>query len=112
MFSNADGSNLIADTILVFDDEDGANAALEAAQDALGDSVDGEPESTDIGSGGTIASGASPDGSKSVTMVLFTEGRAFVTLEFDGPPDAAAPADFVTDVAQKQDDAVAAGLDD
>lgn len=54
--------------------------------------------------------GQSPDKSKSVTIVLFTEGPAFVRLEFDGPPEAIAPMDFVTDVGQKQDAAVKKGL--
>jgi len=29
---------------------------------------------------------------------LFTEGRAFVTLQFDGPPGMLPPPDFLTDV--------------
>jgi len=111
-FSNADGSHVIGDTILVFADEATANAALAAAKAALNESVDGEPESIDVGSGGTVASGTSPDGSKSVTVVLFTEGTTFTTLEFDGPADAEAPEDFVTDVARKQDDAIKAALGD
>ena len=45
-----------------------------------------------------------------MTILLFTEGKAFVTLEFDGPPDMLAPPDFVTDVGQKQDAAVKKGL--
>jgi hypothetical protein len=47
---------------------------------------------------------------ESVTVLLFTEGRAFVELEFDGPPDALVPPDFVTDAGQKQDAAVKKGL--
>jgi hypothetical protein len=42
--------------------------------------------------------------------LLFTEGKAFVTLEFDGPVYALAPADFVTEVGQKQDAAIKKGL--
>jgi hypothetical protein len=45
-----------------------------------------------------------------VTVLLFTEGRAFVELEFDGPAPAPAPPDFVTDVGQKQDAAIKKGL--
>ena len=41
---------------------------------------------------------------------MFTEGKAFVTLEFDGPVDSLPPEDFVTDVSQKQDAAVKKGL--
>jgi hypothetical protein len=42
--------------------------------------------------------------------LLFTEGKAFVTLEFDGPNYALAPPDFVTDVGRKQDAAIKKGL--
>lgn len=41
---------------------------------------------------------------------MFTEGRAFVELEFDGPPSSLVPPDFVTDVGQGQDTAVKNGL--
>jgi hypothetical protein len=36
---------------------------------------------------GTLFSGSSPDQSKSVTVVMFTQGKAFTTLEFDGAPN-------------------------
>ena len=51
-----------------------------------------------------------PDHSKGVTILMFTEGKAFVTLQFDGPVDSLAPPDFVNDVGQKQDAAVKKGL--
>ena len=43
-------------------------------------------------------------------MLVFTEGKAMVTLEFDGPSFALAPPEFITDVGQKQDDAIKKGL--
>jgi len=109
-FSNPDGSHVIGDTILILPDPSAAASALDSAKAALGGSVSGTPGPADVGTGGTTVSGNSPDGSKSVTMVLFTEGRAFTTLEFDGPPDAAVPPDFVTDVGQKQVTAIKNGL--
>jgi len=42
--------------------------------------------------------------------LLFTEGKALVTLEFNGPPEMLAPIEFVTDVGQKQDEAVKKAL--
>src|SRR5258705_1917333 len=101
-FSNPDGSHVIGDTILILPDPSAAASALDSAKAALGGSVSGTPGPSDIGTGGTTASGNAPDGSKSVTVLLFTEGRAFTPLEFDGPLDAAAPPDFVTGVGQKQ----------
>ena len=44
-----------------------------------------------MGTGGTMVSGTAPEGSKAVTVLLFTEGKAFVNLEFDGPPNGPVP---------------------
>ena len=94
-----------------FIDVAAATAALEAAKSALGGSVvGGAPAPIEVGAGGISVSGNSPDNAKSVTVVLFTEGRAFVTLEFDGPKDATPPPDFVLDVGQKQALAIKNGL--
>ncbi|WP_418002706.1 hypothetical protein ACNO8X_22010 [Mycobacterium sp. PDNC021] len=110
-FSNPDGTHVVGDTILILPDPAAATAALEAAKAGLGTNVvGGAPAPIEAGTGGTTVSGNSPDGSKSVTVVLFTEGKAFVTLEFDGPKDADAPPDFVKDVAQKQAAAIKSGL--
>jgi hypothetical protein len=109
-FSNLDSSHVVLDTILVLPDPAAAAKALDAAKAGLGSTVSGTPGSAPIGSGGTTVSGNSPDGSKSVTVLLFTQGRAFATLQFDGPVNAAAPSDFVTDVGQKQVAAIKTGL--
>jgi hypothetical protein len=111
-FSDADGAHAIRDTITVMNDPAAAADALESAQATLGDLVAGTPGPAGVGTGGTTVSGNSPDGSKGVTMLLFTEGKAFTTLKFDGPRNASAPPDFVTDVAQKQDTAIRTGLPD
>ena len=109
-FSNDDKTRQIHDTILVFGDPAAATSALEAAKAKLGDSVQGTPGPAAVGTGGTTVSGNSPDGSKGVMMVLFTEGKAFATLNFVGPPDMLPPPDFATDLGQKQDTAIKNGL--
>ncbi len=110
-FGNADRTHVVGDTILILPDPAAATAALEAAKSALGGSVvGGAPAPIEVGAGGISVSGSSPDKTKSVTVVLFTEGRAFVTLEFDGPKDATPPPDFVLDVGQKQALAIKNGL--
>ena len=109
-FSNDDGSNVIRDTIIVMNYPSAAASALDSAKAKMGYSLKGTPGPAAVGTGGTTVSGNSPDGSKGVTMVLFTEGKVFTTLKFDGPPDTPAPPDFVTDVAQKQDTAIKNGL--
>lgn len=110
-FKDEDGSHVIKDTIQVLADPDAATSALNAAKGAQGDVIKNPTtQAANVGTGGTTLMGNSPDKSKGVTILLFTEGRAFVTLEFDGPPDTLAPADFVNDVGQKQDAAIKKGL--
>lgn len=110
-FSTDDGSRVIKDTIQVLADPAAATNALNAAKGGQADVVKNPTtQPSSVGAGGTMLLGNSPDGSKGVTLLLFTEGRALVTLEFDGPRDMLAPPDFVTDVGQKQDAAVKKGL--
>ncbi|OMC26270.1 hypothetical protein A5739_20450 [Mycobacterium colombiense] len=109
-FSNNDRTHVITDSIQVLPDPAAAQRALESAKATHDGYVHGAPEPIAIGTGGTTISGPSPDGAKGVTALMFTEGRAFVELEFDGPPSALVPPDFVTDVGQKQDAAVKNGL--
>jgi hypothetical protein len=109
-FSNSDGSHVITVTILILPDPAAAAGALDSSKAQLAGSLGRPPQPSDVGTGGTTVSGKSPDGSKSVTALLFTEGRAFATLKFDGPPIAAAPPDFVADVGQKQAAAIKTGL--
>jgi hypothetical protein len=109
-FSNPDRSHVIYDTIQVLSDPAAATNALNARKGGLDGVVHGNPDPINVGTGGTTISGPSPDGSKGVTVLLFTEGKAFAELEFDGPPDSLVPPDFVTDVGQKQDAAIKKGL--
>jgi hypothetical protein len=110
-FSTDDNSHAIKDTIQVLADPAAATNALNAAKGGQGNAVKNPTtDSINVGTGGTTLAGNSPDNSKGVLVLLFTEGKAFVTLEFDGPVDSLPPQDFVTDVAQKQDAAVKKGL--
>jgi hypothetical protein len=109
-FSNSDHTHVITDSIQILADPAAALAALKSAQESRDGYVHGVPDPIAIGANGATISGPSPDGSKGVTLLLFTEGKAFVELEFDGPPDAPAPPDFVTDIGQKQDAAIKKGL--
>jgi hypothetical protein len=110
-FSTDDGSHVIRDTIQVLADPTAATNALNAAKGAQSGALKNPiTQPAEIGAGGTTLLGDAPDGSKGVTFLMFTEGKAFVTLEFDGPVDSLAPPDFVTDVGQKQDAAVKKGL--
>jgi hypothetical protein len=109
-FSDQDRTHAITDTIQILSDPNAATNALNAAKAARSEALHGKLVPIDIGAGGTTISGASPDRSKGVTVLLFTEGKALATLEFDGPSYALAPPDFVTDVGRKQAGAIKKGL--
>jgi len=72
--------------------------------------VGGQPESSPVGTGGTMISGRAPDGSKDVTVLLFTEGPAVVRMEFGSVPGNPTPPEVVNDVGTKQAIALRAGL--
>jgi hypothetical protein len=109
-FSDQDRSHVIIDTIQILQEPAAAANALNAAKATQRESLHGKPVSVDVGAGGTTISGPSPDRSKGVTVLLFTESKALVTLEFDGPSYALAPTDFVTAVGHQQDMAIKKGL--
>ena len=111
IFSNQNDTRHVGDTILILPDPDQAVSELDEEKAALGDMVKGgTPAPVAVGTGGTTVSGTAPDGSKAVTVLLFTEGKAFVNLEFDSAPNDPVPPQFVTDVGQKQDTAIKNGL--
>ena len=70
----------------------------------------GTPASASIGTDSVIVAGKSPDGAKEVTVLLFTQGPAFTTLEFDSAAGDPVPQEFVLDVAGKQAKKIADGL--
>jgi len=64
----------------------------------------------DVGTGGAMATGTNSDGSKSRARLVFSEGKAFVQIEFFNPGNDPLKPDFVLDIARKQDAAIKAGL--
>jgi hypothetical protein len=111
IFGNQNDTRHIGDTILILPDADQAVSELDQEKAALGNMVTGgTPAPAPVGTGGTMVSGTAPEGSKAVTVLLFTEGKAFVNLEFDSPLNDPVPPQFFTDVGQKQDTAIKNGL--
>ncbi|MGX9790190.1 hypothetical protein [Mycobacterium sp. MMS18-G62] len=102
VYSHRDGSRKVTDTIWVLDSPQAASAAMDQTRGALSGEVVGTPQVAPVGTGGSIVSGNSPDGTKSVTVLTFTEGDAFTAIEFDGPANDPVPVDLVTDYGQKQ----------
>ena len=110
-FTNQTQTRTIGDTILVLADATEAKGVLDSSLASVGQSVaDGTPQPLAVGSNGALVSGTSPDGTKAVTVVMFTEGKGFALLEFDSAVGDPVPPEFATAVAQKQDDALKAGL--
>ena len=72
--------------------------------------VGGTATPADVGTGGAMAMGTNSDASKSRARLVFSEGRAFVQIEFFNPGNDPLKPDFVLDIARKQDAAIKAGL--
>jgi hypothetical protein len=111
VFKNQDGSRKIDDTIFVYPDAEAARQALDNySRNKANASVQEAPTSVDVGTGGMMAMGQSPDGSKAKAIVMFTEGKAFAVVEFESRPEDMVRPDFVLGLARKQDDAIKRGL--
>jgi hypothetical protein len=107
VYTHRDGSRQITSTILVLPDAQGATAALDGARAELAGKVaNGKTQPAAVGSGATMLTGMSPDGSKSVTVLSFAEGNTATTLEFDGAAKDPVPSDLVLELGRKQDTAI------
>lgn len=112
-FVNDKDNRAIADTVLIYPDAATATATLKQAAGTLPQLVEGgTPEPVPVGTDGTVLSGTSPDGSKAVTLLLFTQGRALVRLEFQSAPGDTTTPDFVNNIGKMQQIALRVGLND
>lgn len=109
-FSDQDKTHTIIDTIQIMPDPAAAASQLDSAKAMHREALLAKPLGVDVGVDGATISGPSSDHSKGVTILVFTQGKAFVTMEFDGPSYALAPPEFVADVGHKQDEAIKKGL--
>jgi hypothetical protein len=110
LFANGDNSRRIGITIMVVADPASAAAALENTKTNYAGKVNGTWQPADVGSNGTTISGSAPNDSKAVTVLLFTEGRTLVNLEFDSAANDPIDAPVALDIGRKQDAAVKNGL--
>ena len=101
---NRSDTHAVGDTIYLLPDPAAAKTSLNGAKQSL-DAVIATPvpQPAPVGDTGTIATGNSPDGTKGVTVVMFTRGRAFVTMKFDAASGDAVTSQLATQVAQRQD---------
>jgi hypothetical protein len=113
LLHNADNTAMIGDTVLITDTPEKAAAALENSKNSLASEVTGTPAPLpSVGPDATVTAGTSPDGSKAVTVLLFTVDNTIVSLEFDSAPGDKnpVPTDFVEQVGTLQSDAVKTNL--
>jgi len=110
LFANADNSRRIGDTILIVADPATAAAGIENTKTNYAGKVSGTWQPVDVGSNGAMISGASPDNSQAVTVLVFREGKALVNLEFDSAPNDPIDPGVATDIGRKQDAAIKSGL--
>jgi hypothetical protein len=107
VYTHRDGSRTITTTVLVLPDAAAATGALDGARAGLaGQVANGKSQPAAVGSGGTMLTGTSPDGSKSVTVLSFAEGNTATTIEFAGAAKDPAPSDLVLELGRKQDTAI------
>lgn len=110
LFANPDNSRRIGDTILIVADPAVAKASIERTKANYAGKVSGTWQPVDVGSNGFMISGNSPDNSQAVTVLLFSEGKAVVNIEFDSAPNDPIDPAIAIDVGRKQQAAIKSGL--
>lgn len=110
VYASPDGKQEIIDTILVFPDVAAAESNFQSNSATLNTVVTGPPEPLEVGTNGVMAAGTSPDGLREVTVILFTQDRALVSLNFESDLGDPVPPEVATDIATKQAAAVEANL--
>lgn len=112
-FVNDTDNRAISDTFLVYKDAATATATLKQVSGTLPSLVDGgSPTAVPVGTDGVMIKGSYPDQAKDVTLMLFTQGKALVRLEFQSANGDPTTDQFVIRVGKMQQVALRVGLDD
>ncbi|KAA0109343.1 hypothetical protein [Mycolicibacterium sp. P1-5] len=100
--ANAAQNQIIKFQIVIETDPAAAVKRVDEAKATISTEVDGAPQSADVGDGGFIASGKSPDGSKAITEVYFSQGKAATSVEFSSAPNDPVQNDTALAIAKMQ----------
>jgi hypothetical protein len=111
LFTNADNSRRIGDLIMLVNEAKTAAEGLKNTQNNYGAKVTGTWQPVDVGTAGAMISGMAPDNSQAVTVLLLTQGRALVSLEFDTAPTDPTDPEFAKDIGRKQAAVIKANFD-
>ncbi|MBV8788905.1 MAG: hypothetical protein JOZ00_19730 [Mycobacterium sp.] len=110
LFATVDNGRRVWDTIMIGADPAAAATELGTTRTTYAGKVSGTWQPLAVGSNGTMISGASADNSQATTVLLFCEGKALVTLQFDSPSSDPIDPGVATEIARKQDAAIKTGL--
>ncbi len=110
LFASADNSRRIGDSILIVADPATAAAGIDNTKANYRGKVNGTWQPIDVGSNGTMISGTSSDNAQAVTVLLFSEGKALVNLEFHSAPGDPIDPAMAADIGRQQDAAIKKGL--
>ncbi|WP_144418372.1 hypothetical protein [Mycobacterium sp. EPa45] len=100
--ANTAQNQIIKFQIMIETDAAAAVKRLNEAKATISTEVDGAPQPADVGDGGFIATGKSPDGSKAITEVYFTQGKAATSVEFSSAPNDPVQNDTALAIAKMQ----------
>lgn len=101
IYTHSDGRS-ITETVWVLGDPAAATAAAGAAQRAAG-IANATSEPIEVGTGGTLISGTTANGSQSLTLLAFTQGKAAATIAFASPVSDPANQAVAIELGQAQD---------
>jgi hypothetical protein len=108
-FTTADKTAAIVSQVIIGKNAADAATALDIAKQKMGDTVSGaQAPMPSVSPDATVVAGTSPDGSKAVTMLVFTEQNTTVQLIFlsaPGDPNPV-PTEYVETVATLQSDTI------
>jgi hypothetical protein len=105
------GDNSIQSQIVLAADPAAATAAIPATITGLGASITGTAApAPNVTKDAQVISGTSSDGSASLSALVFSEGKAVVTITFLGKAGDAVSGDYMDTVGIQQLDAVQQGL--
>ncbi|OAN33907.1 hypothetical protein A4X20_27345 [Mycolicibacterium iranicum] len=111
LFTHRDGSRTVTDTILVLDDAAAAASTMSQGRAGLGSQIaNPTTQPAAVGTDGQITSGTSLDNTRSISVLTFTEGNTFTTIEFEGAVTDPVPTDLVIDYGRMQAGAIQSAL--